>query len=290
MVHPILARLEKIFDSVEAAVESHTGHRAVGAILVTSFLGTLLAIQLKRQGLLPPQLESVVPDSYLVAIQLSFTLLLFVEVVALILTISRSISSSVGKQFELLSLILLRDVFKELSYLGEPLSWEKVGPALPTMSASATGALAIFVVIAFFYRAQCRRPITKDQVEQKTFIAAKKCVALALLFAFFFIVGRSFMSTYTGAHLQVSPFESLYTLLIFTDVLLVLLSLRYSSSYYVAFRNSGFAVSTVMIRITLIAPPLIGAGLGALTALFALAITLAYNHFSAIMAEPCNMQ
>jgi uncharacterized membrane protein len=96
------------------------------------------------------------------------------------------------------------------------------------------------------------------------------------------------MAFYNGVHLP-SPFVSLYSLLIFTDVLLVLLSLRYSSSYHVAFRNSGFAVSTVMIRVALIAPPLVGAGLGAATALFTLAVTLAYNHFAAIMAKPCDL-
>lgn len=288
MIDSILARLTKIFDSIESGVESHTSHRVVGALLVASFVGTLLAIQLKRLGMLPAHLASVVPDSNLVAIQLAFTLLLFVEVVALILAMSHSISASIGKQFELLSLILLRDVFKELAHLHEPITWDKVAPAMSAMTASASGALVIFVIIAFFYRAQCHRPITHGLYEQKTFIASKKCIALALLVAFIVIVGRRLMVTYSGEHLP-SPFESLYTLLIFTDVLLVLLSLRYSSSYHVAFRNSGFAVSTVMIRIALIAPPLIGAGLGAATALFALAVTLAYNHFGAIMAKPCDI-
>ncbi|MBA3013462.1 MAG: hypothetical protein KKD63_01595 [Proteobacteria bacterium] len=288
MICSPLERLEKIFDSVEAAIESHAAHRVVGALLVSSFVGTLVAIYLKRHGFLPPLVEGFVPGSYLMAIQLAFTLLLFVEVIALILAISHSISSSVGKQFELLSLIFLRDVFKEVAHLGEPIIWDKVAPAVSTMAASAIGALGIFMVVAFFYRAQCRRPITHDHLEQNTFIAAKKCIALVLLGAFFFIVGRSLMGAYTGTHLT-SPFESLYTLLIYTDVLLVLLSLRYSSSYHVAFRNSGFAVATVMIRIALIAPPLIGVGLGAATSLFALATTLAYNRFAVIMAEPCNI-
>lgn len=203
----------------------------------------------------------------------------------LILAVSHSISTSVGKQFELLSLILLRDVFKTLSNLSEPVTWDKVAPVIVDMASSASGALAIFVVIAFFYRAQCRRPITHDLREQVTFIAAKKCIALALLLSFFFLVGRSLVGAVNDPHLP-SPFESLYTLLIFTDVLLVLLSLRYSSSYHVAFRNSGFAVATVMIRIALIAPPVLGAGLGAATALFALGVTLAYNRFATILAEP----
>lgn len=286
MSNSIPIRLAKAFDSIETGIESHASHRVIGALLVVSFVGTLLAIQLKQLGILPSQLASIVPNSNLTAIQLAFTLLLFVEVVALILAMSHSISASIGKQFELLSLILLREVFKELSHLSDPITWDKVAPAMSAMSASATGALVIFVIIAFFYRAQCHRPITQNPLEQLSFIIAKKCIALALLIAFILIIGRSLLATYSGGH-PPSPFESLYTLLIFTDVLLILLSLRYSSSYHVAFRNSGFAVSTVMIRIALIAPPIVGAGLGAATALFALAITLAYNHFATIMAKPC---
>jgi len=41
-----------------------------------------------------------------------------------------------------------------------------------------------------------------------------------------------------------SDFSSVfYTVLVFSDVLLVLVSLRYSSGYPVLFRNSGFAVA-----------------------------------------------
>lgn len=284
---PLLVHFGKIFDSVEKSVESHTGHRIVGAVLVACFVGTLVAVELKRQGMLSGDIGHLVPDSHLVAIQIAFTLLLFVEVVALILAISHSISFSIGKQFELLSLILLRDVFKELSHMHEPITWMEVVPAMTSMAASAIGALLIFVVLAFFYRAQCHQPITQDHLEKSSYIAAKKSIALALLAAFIYIVGRSLMAAYTSTDPPTSPFESLYTILIFTDVLLVLLSLRYSSSYHVAFRNSGFAVATVMIRITLIAPPLIGAGLGAATALFTLAVTLAYNRFTAFIEEPC---
>jgi len=280
--------LGKVFDAVERGIESHGGHRAIGVLLVSSYLGALFTIELKRQGWLPTALADLVPESHLAAIQLAFSLLLFVEVVGLILAVSHSISTSVGKQFELLSLILLRDVFKTISNLSEPVTWDKVAPVIVDIASSASAALAIFMVIAFFYRAQCRRPITHDLREQSTFISAKKCIALTLLLSFFFLVGRSLVGAVNDSP-HPSPFESLYTLLIFTDVLLVLLSLRYSSSYHVAFRNSGFAVATVMIRISLTAPPVLGAGLGAATALFALGVTLAYNRFATILAEPCHI-
>ncbi|MEW6220090.1 MAG: hypothetical protein AB1634_11225 [Thermodesulfobacteriota bacterium] len=282
----VLSRAEAVFDAVEAAVSSHRGHRLAGAALVSGFLAALLAIELGRRGLLPARLGRLVPDSHLAAIQFAFTLLLVLEVVGLILTLARSISTSVGKQFEVLSLILLRDVFKELAHLEEPVRWPETVPHLPAMGASAVGALVIFVTLGLFYRAQCRKPITQDRGEQTSFIAGKKLIALGLLAAFAGIMARGLAAVLTGGQVP-ATFESLYTLLIFTDVLLVLLAIRYSSSYHVAFRNSGFAVATVMIRLALIAPPVVGAALGAATAFFALAVTVAYNRFAPLMSGPC---
>ena len=74
-------------------------------------------------------------------------------------------------------------------------------------------------------------------------------------------------------------FEVFYTMLIFVDILLVLISLQFSSTYHVAFRASGFAVATVFLRIALVAPPYINSVLGVGATLYALGLTLAYSYF-----------
>ncbi|NJL94075.1 MAG: hypothetical protein HC915_10260 [Anaerolineae bacterium] len=66
-------------------------------------------------------------------------------------------------------------------------------------------------------------------------------------------------------------------MLIFTDVLMVLISLRYGISFQVTFRNFGYAVVTVFIRLALIAPTLLAVLMGIGAALFALGLTVAYN-------------
>ena len=62
-------------------------------------------------------------------------------------------------------------------------------------------------------------------------------------------------------------------------MLLVLVSLRYSSSYEILFRNSGFAVATVVVRLALTAPPFFNVLLGVGAMVFAIGITFAYNGF-----------
>ncbi|SDA88909.1 hypothetical protein SAMN03080617_03124 [Algoriphagus alkaliphilus] len=54
------------------------------------------------------------------SIELAFNVLLIFEAMSLIFLFPDSVADSVGKQFEIISLILLRDAFKEFGhYLGD---------------------------------------------------------------------------------------------------------------------------------------------------------------------------
>ncbi|MFH7320517.1 hypothetical protein ACHHRT_07875 [Desulfurivibrio sp. D14AmB] len=277
------------FDLLEKGWESPTGHRRASLFLVTFFLGAILLIEGNRQGWLPLPLAALIPRNHLVAIEWAFTMVLVLEVVGLTLALSKSVTISVGKQLEILSLILLRNTFKEISHLDEPLLWSQVEPALLPMVSSAAGALVIFVVLGFYYRVRRPYPLGGESEERVRFILTKKGIALLLLAGFVLIVTYDLWH-YLSQGKPESVFEKFYTLLIFTDVLLVLISLRYSGGYLGAFRNSGFAVVTVLIRLALIAPPLLGALLGGGTALFALGIIYAYNFFKSELSGPDNEQ
>jgi hypothetical protein len=65
-----------------------------------------------------------------------------------------------------------------------------------------------------------------------------------------------------------------YTQLILTDILIVLISQCFHPSAKMIFRNSGYALSTLMIRIALIAPVYYNVLLGAAAMVFAILLTL----------------
>ena len=110
-----------------------------------------------------------------------------------------------------------------------------------------------------------------------------------------FLVGywTFILSQPLGSHLafhvtarRVYPFfEIFFTVLIFSDILMVLISLRYSSTYSFVFRNSGYAVATVFIRLALTSPNHVSVLLGVGAAVFALGVTLAYNAFAPILQQ-----
>jgi hypothetical protein len=80
-------------------------------------------------------------------------------------------------------------------------------------------------------------------------------------------------------------FNTFYTVLIFSDVLIVLISLRYSATYHVVFRNSGYAAATVMIRLALAGPRYLGTALGVAAALYNLGVAAAYNYVTPAVQE-----
>jgi hypothetical protein len=267
------------FDRLEAAFVSAAHRRTVAFGLVTAFLLSLLGIELARRGLPGGRLAAALPRSHFHAIDLAFYLLLAYEVVVLIFGIAQSVSNAAGKQFEIFSLILLRGSFEAFGGLDEPLRWEQMrGPVIQMLS-DAAGALAIFVALGFYYAAQRHRPHSSDASDRQSFVAAKKVIALVLLGVFALLAGRSLLGLVT--RFTPTPFfDAFYTTLIFADLLIVLISVRYSAEYRVVFRNSGLAVATVLLRLALAAPSPWGGLLGLSAVLFALGLTLAYNRIA----------
>lgn len=282
-MNPVLAGGAKLFDASRRHWQGLVPRRNLGAVLVSVFLGSLVAIELNRQGLLPEPIAGVLTTNHFGAIDVAFTILLVVEVMGLVVALAESVANSVGKQFELLSLILLRKAFLEFAGFGEPIVWEEVDTAVLHMVSDVGAALLIFVILGFYYRVQRHQPITEGE-EQASFVAAKKCLALLLVVAFVALAIFDlvlFVRERTGFDL----FAAFYLVLIFSDVLLVLVSLVYSSAYRVVFRNSGFAASTVLMRLALTAPPFVNGLLGVGSALFALGLSVAYNAFAPLMKE-----
>ena len=276
---PPRGAVTRAVDWLEERWQSATARRFVAAALVTAFLATLLAVELARRGWLPPSLAAAAGTNHFHAVQVAFYLLLASEVLGLVFGLARSVSNATGKQLEIFSLILLRQSFEAFGHLEEPLRWEQVRGAVDQMASDGAGALAIFVTLGFYYRLQRHRPASgSDPTDRARFIAAKKVIALLLL-AVFLLVGGRVIVTQALLGQPTRFFEQFYTLLIFADILIVLFSVRYSSTYRVVFRNSGLAVSTVLLRLALSSPVPVNAALGLAAALFATGLTLAYNAF-----------
>jgi len=270
----------QIFDAFEAWWEGEEARRLVAYVLIGGFFLSLLLIEASRLGGLPPSLGATISTNHFVAIDVAFTLFLVVELIGLVVGLATSVASTAGKQFEVFSLILLRRSFKELvAFDQEPIRWtfEAGREAVQFVVVDAVGALLIFLSLGLYYTLQRHRPITQTPIEQQYFVSQKKLIANVLLLILaglgLYAVGKPLIVGET-----VPFFNAFYTVLIFSDVLIVLVSLRYSTTYHVVFRNSGFAVATVMIRLALAGPRYLGTALGVGAALYNVGVAAAYNY------------
>jgi hypothetical protein len=218
------------------------------------------------------------------SIEIVFTLLLITELFGLIFMLPRSVAKSVGKQFELLSLIFLRDAFKEFSHIDTQFEWSLLKEQLVLMVIYGFGAILIFIILGFTYKLQKHIKLTNTEDDQDQFISLKKILALFLLIAFA-IVGYKDVKTLIETGTYLHSFKTFYTVLIFSDIIIVLIALRYTLNYYKIFRYSAFVLATILIRISLSAKPMYDVIIGVIASLFVLLLTISYNYFSKKIPE-----
>ena len=264
------------YDFLESYWDGDKNHKVLGAAIVLSFLLALVIIQLNRWGVFPQSIAQYISHNHFVAIEFAFVVLLFFEVLSLVFVLPHSVAGALSKQFEILSLILLRQAFKEFGAIpdiGDLVSMQDVG--LHIIS-DAFGALIIFVGIYFIRKTSKHYRITDDDDEQFRFGQLKKIISLVLLGIFIFL-GVQDVWLFASHETTFRFFETFYTVLIFSDILIVLVSLRYSYRYIVLFRNSGFALATVLLRVALTAPVYYNVVIGLVAVLFVLILNIFYG-------------
>lgn len=278
MLRKTLTYTEPIFNWCRDFYESKTSLYAtsyvlVGVFIVCSLLSVLVITDILHLG----HYEDKFRNPFF-SVEIVFTLLLIIELFGLIFILPQSVAKSVSKQFELLSLIFLRDGFKEFSHIGVNFEWEAMKNFLIPMVVYGFGAIVIFALISLTGSLQKRYKLTATEDDQVQFIRLKKLLALLLLVSFATVGINDLRILFTtGSYLH--SFQTFYTVLIFSDIIIVLIALRYTMNYYRIFRYSAFVLATILIRISLSAQTYYNVAIGIVACLFVFALTISYNYF-----------
>ena len=232
----------------------------IGVLLaVMAFLGHLGMIAWNRNlPILIPFMEDLISKNYLSAIYTPFSILLYYEVYLLILAIPNSITKAIGKQFEIISLIIIRDVFKDLSHLGEN-SFDMAHPeVLYPVLIDMIGALIMFLLVGVFYHLNRNKLGLPELKSLEKFVKFKKVISLLLtliflalsIFHFSAWINNLITHDYsTGQRVAETGFyQQLFTGIMFADIVILIISFMYSDSYELTFRNAGYVISTLLIR------------------------------------------
>jgi len=283
MVSRILHLSEYIFDKFQKIWENSKFNKFISNALVIIFVLSVIISYLDRNKLISlGKLDDFFSNPFF-AIEIAFTLLLILELLSLIFVLPKSVAKSVGKQFEVLSLIFIRSGFKEISHIKD-FEWYTMTDSLINLFAYAVGSLVIFVILGFNYRLQKHNRLTDSESDQNEFIQTKKLLGLLLMVAF---IGVGIYDTKflieTGSYLH--SFHLFYSVLIFSDIIILLIALRYTLNYLKIFRYSAFVLATLLIRISLTVPPFYNVIIGVSSALYILLLTISYNYFLNDLSE-----
>jgi hypothetical protein len=128
------------------------------------------------------------------------------------------------------------------------------------------GALLMFAIVTGFTFLRDRTPKTTIHRDLQGFIQLKKGVALLLLVVLVALAAIN-LGTWLGvidgwpgalaakpADVDLFFFPRFFEFMIFTDVFLLIVSLAYYDRYEYVFRNAGFVISTVLLRVSLSTP------------------------------------
>lgn len=218
------------------------------------------------------------------ALYTPFSFILVYEAFLLIYYIPRSFTTAVGKQYEIISLIVIRKIFGDIPLIDLNENWIENSDNLQLIY-DLLGILIIFFLIYLFRKTKDNLPVKSVSEKLDRFIASKKLVSVVLLPILVVICLISLFSWYNGVFITNSFDENLnylffnefFTLLILVDVFILLLSFQYTERYSQLIRNTGFIISTILLRLSFAVSGLTSILLIISGIIFGLLILLIYN-------------
>ena len=186
-----------------------------------------------------------------------FSILLVYEVYQLIRTIPDSFSSSVGKQYEIATLLVVRDILKRLSEVEGTEGWE-ISSDLGFLLVECAAFLALFNTSLTYFRISDNSTKSGDMsgdiavfVESKRFVANFMLIVFLLTAAYSFFTWIASVQDGGGSVSRVIFFLDFFTFLILADILILLVSYWFYTDFGNLARNTGFVLSTVIIRVAI---------------------------------------
>ena len=259
-------------------------------LAIVLFLAHLLFIFLVDFGILNLAYFKDLGINPISAIYTPFSIILIYEDYLLVFYLPKSITNYIGKQYEIITLILIRKIFYDLSQLEFSDNWFSIQGDLK-FTVDIVSTLILFVLIYFFYKLNKKLEIKTKELTEKTkhYIKLKRIFAgflvpLLIVLAVYSFVDWLYESTINPYNISYSIseinnifFDDFFTVLVLTDVLLLLLSFLQTDKFSRVIRNSGFIISTILIKLSFSADGILNAILIVAAVLFGVLILWIYS-------------
>tara|TARA_B110000046_G_scaffold185847_1_gene229792 strand:- start:1846 stop:2751 length:906 start_codon:yes stop_codon:yes gene_type:complete len=220
-----------------------------------------------------------------------FSFILIYEVYLLIYYLPKSFTTYITKQYEIITLIIIRKLFKDLSGLELSKNWFEIKGDLQ-FTYDLIASLLLFYLIFLFQKEGKIKLVQQVNIKPviERFVNKKKLIAVILVPLFFVIALYTLIDWSRAISMtsnELPTFESInnlffdqfFTVLILVDVVLLLISFFYTDQFHKIIRNSGFVISTILIRMSFGVSGLISTILIVAAVLFGLAIIIIHNKY-----------
>lgn len=255
-----MKRWQQAIDSTYARVFSSSNQKKIEIatlwLSVIGFIIHLILIYAKKFNWFHIPFEANLLIDPISAIYTPFSIILVYEIYLLVVNLPRSFTNSVSKQFEIISLILIRRIFADIPQIDLKANWLNT-PENLQLICDVFGVLILFYLIFLFNKGRLRLPKKPLNPNIKNFVCSKKAVSLILLPI---LIITSFFSVYYWISELISNnissdinsifYNEFFTILILADVFILLLSFQYTERYSQLIRNTGFVICTILIRLS----------------------------------------
>jgi hypothetical protein len=231
------------------------------------------------------------------AIYTPFSFILIYEVYLLVYYLPKSTTIYIGKQYEIILLIIIRRIFKDISNLELTSNWFAVKYDLIFLY-DIVAVVVLFFLIFIFYRLserQKKNVVINEKIEK--FILTKNRIASFLIPILLFLSLYSFINWINTSFFSVNAlvykfedinkifFEDFFTILILVDVLILLFSFLHSDKFSTVIRNSGFIISTIMIKLSFNTEGILNVILLVLSVVFGIIILFIHNKYEKLQTN-----
>jgi hypothetical protein len=288
---------EQLYTTFLSEKTKDKSEQAILWIALASFLIHLLLIALIHFDLLHFDSPSNLLKNPISAIYTPFSFILVYEVYLLVYYLPKSTSIYISKQYEIITFIIIRRLFKDLSDLSLSADWFTLKNDLQFTYDLIASVVLFYLIYQFHiqrsktYRSSSNRQSPLPNISK--FIGAKKWMATALVPVLFFIAIYSLINwSFSIFEPDAIPFkninniffEQFFTILIIADVILLLFSFFHTDEFHKVIRNSGFLISTILLRLSFSVSGIVNTALIVSAILFGLFILIIYNKFEKQLA------
>ena len=236
--------------------------------------------------------ESLLLTNPISAIYTPFSIILYYEIFLLIFYLPRSFTTSILKQFEIISLIVIRRIFYDIPKLDlKTNNWFENADNMQ-ITYDLICILILFFLIYLFNYVKSNIDNKKGVKNIDKFIDSKKIISIVLIpvMIVLFCIGIynwysiGMDSNFASSFYYVNEvfYNTFFSILIIADVFILLLSFLYTERYSQIMRNTGFIICTILIRLSFSSTGLTNLLLIISSVLFGLLILKIYSQMNKI--------